>query len=242
MKVNILKKLVHAEQQEDEDVPGSVLIQDAEERQKFLSNPDNTLLVSFPRTGSHWLRMLMELYFERPSLVRVFYYPERKDYLTYHTHDMQLEIEHPTILYLYRDPVDTIYSQLRYHKESINDHDRILYWSNLYGRHLEKWLVKEKFTRKKTILHYEGFKADMAAEFAKVTQHFGLELDGGKLALVAARVTHEEVKEKTVHDPQVINAQMGYDAARKKFCKKFSELIWRILLYEREYLNEYFKN
>ena len=29
-------------------------------------------LVSFPRTGSHWLRMLMELYFDKPSLTRSF--------------------------------------------------------------------------------------------------------------------------------------------------------------------------
>jgi hypothetical protein len=198
---NLLRKLTWDERNNDVAVAGSVLIQDIEERQKFLSDQNNTLLVSFPRTGSHWLRVLMELYFEKPSLVRVFYYPERKDYLTYHTHDMKLDIEHPTVLYLYRDPVDTIYSHLRYHKESVDDRNRVSYWSDIYGRHLDKWLAKEGFTRKKTVLRYENFKADMATEFAKVTQHFGMDLDKEKLALIASRVTHEEVKKRrlTIH-------------------------------------------
>jgi len=42
----------------------------------FLKNADFPWLISFPRTGSHWLRMIMELYFEKPSLRRVFFYPD----------------------------------------------------------------------------------------------------------------------------------------------------------------------
>ena len=42
--------------------------------QKYTSNPEFPYLVSFPRTGSHWLRNVMELYFEKPSLTRVFLY------------------------------------------------------------------------------------------------------------------------------------------------------------------------
>ena len=106
--------------------------------EKFSANHQNTFLVSFPRTGSHWLRMMMELYFERPSLVRIFYYPERKAYLTLHTHDLNLDVERSNVIYLYRDPVDTIYSQLQYHKEDIYDQERIAFWSDFYGRHLDK--------------------------------------------------------------------------------------------------------
>ncbi len=33
------------------------------------SNPDLPYLISYPRTGSHWLRLVMEEYFDKPSLV-----------------------------------------------------------------------------------------------------------------------------------------------------------------------------
>ena len=52
---------------------------------KFISDPDFPFLVSFSRTGSHWLRNIMELYFEKPSLVRAFYYKNAKDFTCYHT-------------------------------------------------------------------------------------------------------------------------------------------------------------
>ena len=74
---------------------------------KVLSDPDFPFLISFPRTGSHWLRMLMELYFEQPSLVRVFYYKDNDNYLCYHHHDEDLKlVDKKNVIYLYRDPVD----------------------------------------------------------------------------------------------------------------------------------------
>jgi hypothetical protein len=102
----------------NEERSGSLQIDEPSIIEAFIENPDSPFLVSFPRTGSHWLRLIMELYFGRPSLVRVFYYPERTDYLTLHTHDIDLDIERRNVIYLYRDPVDTVYSQLNYYKES----------------------------------------------------------------------------------------------------------------------------
>jgi hypothetical protein len=51
---------------------GSVSIDDPAVTKSFTDNPDFPYLVSYSRTGSHWLRMIMELYFEKLSLVRVF--------------------------------------------------------------------------------------------------------------------------------------------------------------------------
>ncbi len=94
----------------------STTVTDPRILRRFLADLDSPVLVSFPRTGSHWLRMTMELYFERPSLVRVFYYPDRTNYLTLHTHDLPgvlpedigADIERSNVIYLYRDPVDTV--------------------------------------------------------------------------------------------------------------------------------------
>ena len=130
----------------------SFVINDQSVIEAFTKDSTNTLLISFPRTGSHWLRMLAELYFGRPSLVRVFYYPNRQDYLFLHTHDLDLSVKSSRVIYLYRAPVDTIYSQLRYYDESPNDRARVIYWADLYGRHLDKWLCSERFTTQKTIL------------------------------------------------------------------------------------------
>lgn len=203
---------------------------------EFISNSNNTFLLSFPRTGSHWLRMLMELYFGRPSLVRVFYYPERNDYLTLHTHDLELDVEHTNVIYLYRDPVDTIYSQLQYHKEDIDDREKTAYWSNLYGRHLDKWLHKEMFTQRKTIIQYERLKTNMLEEFNKICMHFDSSLDAKKLEAASVAVSKEEVKKKTPHDLNAINLNEVYNENRNQFRSTYGDFIWEVLLNSREHL------
>ena len=100
---------------------GSVSVDDPEVIKSFTDNPDFPYLVSFSRTGSHWLRMIMELYFEKPSLVRAFYFKDANDFTCYHTHDMDLELRRENVIYLYRNPVETVYSQLCYYKEDPDD-------------------------------------------------------------------------------------------------------------------------
>lgn len=218
----------------------STLIDDKTIIKAFTDNPGNAFLVSFPRTGSHWLRMLMELYFERPSLVRVFYYPERKDYLTLHTHDLDLDVERSNVIYLYRDPVDTVFSQMNYYKEDIGNPERIYYWSNLYARHLNKWLHDESFTKKKTVLRYELLKADLVNEFRKICNHFELPFDETCLLEAAKRISKEHVKGKTPHDTQVINLSNSYGLQRDEFRKEQSEFIWQTILDGRQHLQTLF--
>ena len=64
----------------------------------FVSNPDNPFIISFPRTGSHWLRMLMELYFDKPMLTRKFFLLDREDYMAIHTHDDDLDVERSNVI------------------------------------------------------------------------------------------------------------------------------------------------
>ena len=206
----------------------------------FAANPDNPYLVSFPRAGSHWLRMVLELYFERPTLVRAFYYPGRTDYLLLHTHDIDLNVERRDVIYLYRDPVDTVYSQLSYHQEDFHDEARIRHWSDLYGRHLDKWLCQERFTTHKTILTYEGLQNNLVGEFVKVTTHLGETLDQARLDRVASQVTKEEVKRKTAHDPQVMQLSDQYQVTRELFREKYGDLVWQLVTEGRPHLTTYF--
>ena len=162
----------------------------------FNAKPTNPYLVSFPRTGSHWLRILCEHYFNRPTLTRVFFDHNNDDYLFLHTHDLDLNVQRHNIIYLYRNPIDTIYSQLRYHQTAFDDTQEIMRWSRRYGQHLEKWLHTERFTTHKTVLCYEHLRDNLATEFAKLTAHFGQILEAEKLATVAQQVTHQNRKNK----------------------------------------------
>ena len=217
-------------------IQGESWLADKKVVRAFVANPEHTFIVSFPRTGSHWLRMLMELYFERPSLRRVFYYPERTDYLAYHTHDLDLDVERWDVIYLYRDPVNTVFSQLAYQEEPLDDAERIAYWADLYGQHLDKWLHKERFARHKTILTYAGLRDNLPGEFAKVTAHFSQTLDAHKLEQAAAQVSKAEVKRKTEHDPHVIQLQQQYAEQRQRFRETQSEAVWAALRMGRPYL------
>jgi hypothetical protein len=204
---------------------GSVSVNDPEVIRTFTDNPDFPYLVSFSRTGSHWLRMIMELYFERPSLVRAFYFKNATDFTCYHTHDMDLKLSRQNVIYLYRNPVETVYSQLCYHKESPDDQERRQHWTNLYARHLSKWLVQEDFTKKKTVITYEGMKSNMANEFAKICRHFGEELDALKLEAALVKVSKAELKKKTKHDEQVVNLSRSYQDERELFEEKYGNAI-----------------
>lgn len=209
---------------------GSISVDDPGVISSFTSNSDFPFLVSFSRTGSHWLRMVMELYFEKPALVRIFYFKDANDFTCYHTHDMDLELERKNVIYLYRDPVETVYSQLRYYKEDTSDQSRRSHWVDLYARHLSKWLIEERFTEKKTVLTYEGMKSNMAVEFEKLCLHLQEQFDAEKLLSVQEQISKEELKKKTAHDKQVVNLSGEYNNARAEFQDRYSKDIYSYVL------------
>ncbi|MFZ2161794.1 MAG: sulfotransferase domain-containing protein [Sideroxyarcus sp.] len=205
---------------------GSVSVNDPKIIKAFTDNPDFPYLVSFSRTGSHWLRMIMELYFEKPSLSRIFYFNDATDFTCYHRHDMDLGLRRNNVIYLYRDPVETVYSQLCYYKEEPDNLERRQHWTNLYARHLSKWLIHDDFTKKKTVVTYEGMKADMHKEIEKVCAHIGADLDPVKLDSALAQVSREELKRKTKHDQQVINLTDSYRHERESFRNNYGDWVF----------------
>lgn len=219
---------------------GSILVNDPEVIKAYTDNQDFPYLVSFSRTGSHWLRMIMELYFEKPSLVRAFYIKDANDFTCYHTHDMELELRRENVIYLYRDPVETVYSQLCYYKENPDDQERRQHWSNLYAQHLAKWLVHDDFTKKKTVVTYEGMKSDMYREIKKICTHFGKDFDPARLDWVLAQVSKDELKKKTKHDQQVVNMSNSYRDEREVFKEQYGKLIFDTLYKMEPLLGNFF--
>ena len=193
---------------------------------RITADPSFPRLISFPRTGSHWLRMMMELYFEKPSLVRTFYFHNIKEFTCYHRHDEDLSIQDArNVLYLYRNPTDTVFSQMNYYRENTNDKSRIQHWANLYGRHLNKWLLEERFTEKKNVVKYENLKQDINSEFKKICDHFSEQFSEAKLEKVVDRVSKESLKKKTQHDQQVVNLSESYEGARLLFRSENKDLV-----------------
>ena len=183
----------------------------------------------------------MELYFDKPSLVRAFYFKDARDFTCYHWHDEDLALRRQNVLYLYRHPVATIYSQLNYYKENLDDTERIRYWAELYGRHLKKWLVTDDFTTKKTVLTYEGLKADLVGEFEKICRHLDAQFDSQRILQVSAQVTKTTLKEKTQHDAQVVNLSDAYAERRGRFEQQHSRLVMETVLSQEEQLGGLFQ-
>ena len=159
-----------------------------------------------------------------------------------HTHDLDLEVRRTNVIYLYRDPVDTIYSQMNYHKEPLDNVARITYWTELYGNHLRKWLCDETFTEKKTILSYDKLRENLPKEFEKLLNHFDLQIDHSRLDQVAAKVTKNEVIDLTKHDPQVVQTRNEYKIHRNTFRESKGKIIWEILLAQWKDLMNFFPN
>lgn len=219
----------------------SIVIIDQNIIDKYTHDSAFPFLVSFPRAGSHWIRMIMELYFERPSLVRTFYYPENKNYLTYHTHDLDLKIKRENVIYLYRDPVATIYSQLQYEMEPLENKKAVEHWTDLYSRHLNKWLIEEDFSNQKSIICYESMRDNPVSEFAKICRHLSCHFDERKLKDSMNRISKQEVKKRTAHDPQVIQLGMDYETLRQTFRDEYEHLIWNAICKENKKILDFFE-
>lgn len=217
---------------------GSALERDQTYLQQLREDPSLAFLVSFPRTGSHWLRMLTEDYTGQPTMRRTFYHPLGSDPILFHLHDLDLSVCHPNVVYLHRDPIPTIYSQIRYHGASPFDEEAIEHWGALYGAHLRKWLDDESFTETKTVLTYEEMKDDLATAFSRVLTHLDIAFEAERFRSAQTRVTKEEVDRKTRHDSNVVNKDDRYYRDRERFRDVHGETVRAIVRDARKGVRE----
>ncbi|MEL6719280.1 MAG: sulfotransferase domain-containing protein, partial [Bacteroidota bacterium] len=183
---------------------------------------------SFPRTGSHWFRMILELYSDRPLLTRSFFKHSNKDYLLLHTHDMNLSEQRKNVIYLYRYPTDVIFSQLNYYGQPTDNDFFIRFWTNQYSHHLIHWLFLEEKAEKKLVISYEQMRQDICMVYKKVCEHLNLEFDKERLQSVAKQIDKEKVATKTRHDPQVINKGEDYQYRQTQFKTKYDSLVMNL--------------
>lgn len=121
-------------------------------------NDSNIYYVGVSRSGSHWLRIVLEEYMQGKSPVSNFIAcKDDINVLMSHlndfkgTHDMQLDFVADNVIYLYRNPIDCIFSNLKYDQTTIDNKQSIDNYLNIWIKHIQKWLFDENFTKRKVI-------------------------------------------------------------------------------------------
>ena len=197
------------------------------------------LFISFPRCGSHWLNCVMELYFDRPRLREgrtTFLPPNRKDWMWFHDHDLELNLGRKNVLYLYRDPVDVMFSDTMSEKGQI-DKNFIKRRTQLYNKHLCLYLVNYAV---KYYMKYENLLLNFNKEFKIAVDFFNKDLNEEKLNEVKKIVTKDTLA-KISKNKQFINKELTskqYSDKRRWFRKEYSDMINDIVI--KSDLEEFF--
>jgi len=202
------------------------------------------LVISHPRSGWHWLSALIEMYFDkvgRYSWRQKILGSKRTDYGYVHDHDEQNKvaqhikkhrIDQP-ILYLWREPVNVVYSLIRYRMKR----------AKRYGETYREWeracshtpriaeLLQEHYRShsnakhlKVTVVKYEQLLVAPAEEFRKVCHFFGGDYSEPQVAKVfeACSRCPENRRILDITDNMVAP---GYDELREEFKDKWAHCI-----------------
>ena len=198
-------------------------------------NYDRSLpqLVSYPRTGSHWVRLVLEQYLNEYCRPTTFF--DCVNYWGYHLHDRivgqgdeGITRNFDKVIYLYRNPVDTVFSQLMFEGMHWKDTDNIEQIMDEYYDHLERWLFNNEDIKNIIFVKYEDIKSNPIDTFSKILTFLDYNVDKKKLGKIFKKTTIEKSKEKTSFDPSIINRDHftgEYDIKKKEFTKKYKKYI-----------------
>lgn len=211
------------------------------------------LFVSYPRCGAHWINCVMELYFDRPRLREnrlTFLDITRSDWMWFHDHDCNRVMKHDNVLYLYRQPAETIFSNVIHDmsrkfpplsfltvkdpskaKKLIDKH------CPLYKKHLLKWLCSED--KANTFVNYNRFTGKhREEEFKKICDHFNQPFDPNKMQYAFNRANKKDMVKKARQQAgsrglRGMRKQMlknKYKLQREKFVSAWKDYIHEMIL------------
>lgn len=209
----------------------------------ILSDIEFPRLVSYPRTGSHWFRILVEKYTGSPSYFRSFYTPNPSHVWGFHIHNRQADTPDKTegiieglkkVIYLYRNPIDTIFSLLKYdnilpsnwNTEGIPTiRKKVIKFSKEYEKHLNFWLNNKHNAEKIIYVKYEDLKNNPKHTFKQILDFLQFDWDPERFDWVYKSVSKASTKSVTQHDYRVVNSeQLLTTNTIKKQKLKFKEL------------------
>lgn len=193
------------------------------------------LFVSIPRSGCNWIQAVMELTFDRHRALKnpntpTWMETEFENPLWMHTHDNFNHQDNPIgekTVFLYRDPVDVIYSLLKLQKIPANS-TSIESFCQRYNRCVGKWLNKDHFG-KVFALTYENFKEHPLEELKALSRWYGIEWNEER-AKKALKITGDKktTNEKNGDHPAFKNKESGtepYELGREDFRRQWDKFI-----------------
>lgn len=177
------------------------------------------VMVSYPRCGSNWLQAVMELYFNRhragkgpnnPSWVDKIENDDEPMWTATHdqSEQMNFDTDQP-VLYLWRDPVDVLFSLFRLPNSlKFTNARQIEEQAKKYGMHYKKWTERAN-EKEVLILRYEDVLENPHREMERISLFFEkpFDLERSKMAF------------ETVGDKKTTNSKNGWN---DKFINKQS--------------------
>ena len=208
------------------------------------------LFISYPRSGAHWINSLMEVYFNRPRLRRgrpTFLDRRRRDWMWIHDHDSKLKIfkkickkghKYPKILFLYRSPLDVIFSQLNAAQQNYEEFGYLFKEKNFKDKDyaFSKKIVKRELNNWKkyhqtyltgfknfkfTYINYDSFKDSKKRdnEFKKICEHFNRPFNKKRFNFLFKKYGKLDLdKNKKLNKKDYLNE-------KKKFIIEYGEMI-----------------
>jgi len=130
--------------------------------------------ISVHRSGHYWIRIMLELYFLRPVLLRTFFYDSYNDpnnFLLWHGHDPLLNVKSKSVIFLYRKDISAvIFSVLKMHSKFRADK----HFEEIGKQEIQlckKYLLKSPHINIKTVVSYEDFIDHPKQQFLKICNH-----------------------------------------------------------------------
>lgn len=188
-------------------------------------DPSFPTLISFPRAGSHWLRIILEVYSDQPLLNRSFFTHFNRKFLLIHSHDLQLIESRKKVIYLHREPVNLIFSLISYYQQDLKKEYFTIFWLQQYLAHLSHWIFLEEYSEAKTVLSYEDLTSAPLTTIRPVLNFLNLPWDQEKLNQTITKIDKAKVAQKTKHDQKVINDSNGYPLAREEYKTQYGKMI-----------------
>ena len=194
-------------------------------------------VVGFYRTGTHWLCMLIQEYFGHPVEGRAFfehYQVLQSPAWGFIDHDIRGDFVPPhQAVYIYRDPVDVIFSLSRTYKGWEPTPATVRENAELYGVQLGRWLTPG-YTEHVAVVRYERMRED----FPRVCLLVHREFDASRFDRVFAIATKERVTQSRGQSPWLArpDSDLEYAQARAGFRSEYAGLVWDTVLAERRWL------
>ena len=196
---------------------------------------DYPIFISYPRTGSHFLNYMMEIYFNRPRLriSHAFAGQGRGDYMWVHDHDIFCKNKRPIYFYMYRQPKDVIFSNVYYEHKKNGKKSDVLKIVKQYREHLI-YYVKSGIIQCKQYVRYENFVDHdlFPEEFSKICKAFDKEFDKERSISIRKETTKEKMVEveSAVYKRkkgllQAINTTKDYKDYKEEWENEYAELI-----------------